>query len=388
MIHLNRTVTVNTFDVQGTVARGQDRPEFLAVACLAADLDRPIDGRDITRQLLGSLPEAIGWRVLDRAVTMGLLEWDPAARVATLSESGRFMLEQGQVLVPEEGVWRFYFVDDPLIDNPVIHVERIETPNAKEERDKVYKRDRSNPPAQGAPIPRLITDSIGSASLSLVTQNGFELRELGKEGAMGSTSKLQLSLEWERDKLPVVSLKGSLGKPDEQSAMNVEQRLPMPNELASMIYEQCWIWLVSNATGISERELADRVSHAKRPVVPTAFANQAVESLSSQRTNLAVPSGKLGILGIFDKTTLRDLELVPRTPDDAQQWAEWLQWESLDRYVVPQSIVDLSATVDQRFPFHVVQLPDHSKLTRRALSQPRDKTARFLLTPYDLGLWS
>lgn len=36
MIHLNRTVTVNTFDVQGTVARGQDRPEFLAVACLGA----------------------------------------------------------------------------------------------------------------------------------------------------------------------------------------------------------------------------------------------------------------------------------------------------------------------------------------------------------------
>ena len=42
MIRLTRSISVSSFDVEATVAVGRNRPEFLAVARLAADLGRPI----------------------------------------------------------------------------------------------------------------------------------------------------------------------------------------------------------------------------------------------------------------------------------------------------------------------------------------------------------
>ena len=64
MIRLSRSVAISSFDVEATVAVGRDRPEFLAVAQLAADLARPIGARDVLRELLGARPEVLGWRVI------------------------------------------------------------------------------------------------------------------------------------------------------------------------------------------------------------------------------------------------------------------------------------------------------------------------------------
>ena len=108
MISLTRTVPVSSFDVEATVAVGRDRPEFLAVARLAADLDRPIDARDVLRELLGARPDVLGWRVIERCVALGRLVRAGTDGAAALSEPGRIALGHGQVLVPEEGIWRFF----------------------------------------------------------------------------------------------------------------------------------------------------------------------------------------------------------------------------------------------------------------------------------------
>ncbi len=54
MIQLKRVVNIKCFEAQATVAVGRERPEFLAVAQLAYDLDRPINGQDILDELLGN----------------------------------------------------------------------------------------------------------------------------------------------------------------------------------------------------------------------------------------------------------------------------------------------------------------------------------------------
>lgn len=120
MIKLQRTIRVRSFDVSGVVAIGQERPEWLAVARLAADLDRPISGRDVVRELLARLPEHVGRLVVDRCVYLGLLHRAEPRGPASLSDSGRIALERGLVLEPQEGAWRCYYVDDPLVAEPLV----------------------------------------------------------------------------------------------------------------------------------------------------------------------------------------------------------------------------------------------------------------------------
>jgi len=121
MINLHRTVTVTSFDVEATVAVARERPELLAVARLAKDLDRPIDGADVSTQLLGRLPEHVGWRVIERCVDLGILERARWSGPASLSVRGGFALEFGAILIPEEGTWRFYLLEDPLVGSPLVH---------------------------------------------------------------------------------------------------------------------------------------------------------------------------------------------------------------------------------------------------------------------------
>ena len=57
MIRLQRTVQIHSFEAEAIVAIGRDRPEFLAVARLAADLGHPIgaSGARVMVTLLAAL---------------------------------------------------------------------------------------------------------------------------------------------------------------------------------------------------------------------------------------------------------------------------------------------------------------------------------------------
>lgn len=100
MVKLNRTVECKTLDVKATIAIGRDRPEFLAVALLANDLDRPISGEDLSEHLFGDMYE-LGERVLDRSVSIGLLDWSEESGFAYLSQAGKKAIEQEKVLISE-----------------------------------------------------------------------------------------------------------------------------------------------------------------------------------------------------------------------------------------------------------------------------------------------
>lgn len=150
MIQLKRSISVKCFESQATVAVGRQRPEFLAIAQLAADFGRPINAQDIHHELLRNCPEAVVRQVHKRSVDLGLLESVEQAGYAQLSSAGEQALQVGQVLVPEEGVWRFYLANDRLLPHRLLHVHRLETDSAHRSRDDNRKSaespDRSEPP--------------------------------------------------------------------------------------------------------------------------------------------------------------------------------------------------------------------------------------------------
>lgn len=389
MIRLQRTIQVRTFETEATVAIGRDRPEFLAVARLAADLGHPIGGRDISRELLGNLPEQVGWRVLDRALALGLLERAAPRGPGTLSDSGRAMLEDGAVLVPEEGVWRFHLVDDPLVTAPLLHVQRLDADHAKAERDRLYKKNRGERTEAGRRPPRLLSEEVNQLLRSAVDGKGLELRDLGERGEEGPQGELTLVLTWGPGEAANLGLRGQLpvggggGKP-----LSIDARIAVPPYLAELTYDEAWALLVAHATDVDEDELYSWMDRAKAPVLPTHLEGWPDGVRRSFMADLQVPRLAVDDLGAFDATRLEGVPLVAKSDQAAQEWAEWLLWDRIDAYVVPKDIGDLQKEVAGRFPHHRLRLPEAGDLLRRAQASPQERTSRFLLAPADLGLWS
>jgi hypothetical protein len=394
MIRLQREVTVTTFDVEATVALGRDRPEFLAVARLAADLGGSLDGGDIARELLGGLPQQIGWRVLDRCVALDLLQRATSRGPAELSTTGRGALEKGTVLVPEEGVWRFFLVSDPLVEDPLVHVLRLETPRADEERNgaREARKQRLSLPS-GSPVPERLTGSADRELVhrSVASSQAFALREIGGAGTAGPGGRLRLVLEWEGEGVvPCLRLRGDLGSATQgEMPLPVDSVLPWPFVEIFKTYDWLWRTLVADATGVPAEELKRWRESAGRHSLPLAFTDRRLddEARQSMEIDLALPQSHVADLGLFDPTTLRETSVVPRTPADAQAWAEWLLWQSIADYSTPAMLRSLGQKVRGRHPFEDLVLPEADELLDRARAAPLDPHSRFVLAPADLGLW-
>lgn len=390
VIQLQRTIEVRTFDVEGTVAVSRDRPEFLAVARLAADLGRPIEGSDVSRELLGKLPAQTGWRVIDRCLALGLLERRESRGSARLSESGATALQHGSVLVPEEGLWRFYRVNDPLLWPSLVAVDRIESEPAKDERKEIYGRQREGKARldRGDCVPEILVEARNTICTSIQSSQLFEVLELGGSGLEGPGFELGLWLRWEHGGDPVVSLSGELPPANRRGRpRRVDTVVRKPERLDRMEYGELWTALVASATDTSEEELGDWMFRTGAPVLPTSMDKWPNKERRLFQTDLAIPQTHLGALGSFDSTKLEAVPLVPRTDHDAQVWAEWLQWDQLEEYATPAMLRESDAAILRRFPMHKPRLPSPEELFRKALHDPLDERARFLLAPADLGLW-
>ena len=389
MIQLYRDIQVRTFEAEATVAVGRDRPEFLAVARLAADLGYPIGGQDISRELLGNLPVQVGWRVLERALALGLLEREGHKGPAQLSPSGRLMLEQGAVLVPEEGVWRFHLVDDPLVLVPLVHVERIDADHAKDERNRLYGRQRGDRPEQGLRPPPILSERVNELLRSAHDGSAFELRDLGERGQEGPAGSLRLSLRWASNGAPVVKLNGTLPSAEEgPHPSGVDATLPAAPALSKLAYPTLLVALIQRAAGVDGNTLVDWMNRASVPVLPTTMARWPEAVRRSFQCDLQVPATTLDEIGSFEPSELGGVPLVAASDAAAQEWAEWLLWNGIATYVIPNDIDELSRKIAGQFPLHRPRLPDAQELLARARSQPNESTSRFLLTPADLGLWS
>jgi hypothetical protein len=412
MIKLQRSVVVRTFDLEATVATGRERPELLAVARLAHDFQRPISGLDIGRELLGGLPEVVGWRVVERCVDIGLLVRTGPRGPATLSEGGAQALTSGQVLVPEEGAWRFYIVEDPLVMAPVVHCERLVLANAEDERKALRTAPRDGrgrpqrPASDTIPMPlRELFDRQVVAS-SIVDGHVFQIRQLpqGRRGVSGpGDGRLELHATWNPSQPASLQLRGQLATPADprpqkrndnnesraSDPQRIDRALGLPPKAASISYDELWIFLAGVASKIEPSEIrrAYQRSDGKRQL-PASFEMLDDGARAMMRCDLQIAKPNCGEhLGTFANTTLTDVELVPRLDSDAQRWAEWMQQREIKDYVTPENLQAIAVAVLARFPFHRPRLRTHLELLAEARARPFERGARYLLAPYDLGLW-
>lgn len=392
MIQLWRDIAVSSFDAEATIALGRDRPELLTVARLAADAGRPITGRDVARELLGGLPEHVGWRVIDRCVNLGLLVQRGDGGPAAITESGVSALEHGQVLVPEEGAFRFYFVEDPLLPSPLLHVAPIRLPNAPDTRRELRQaRDRGERPTPGTRVPAVLAGVRSRTVLqSVVNGSMFELREAATVGEAGPGASIRLDLRWEPTNAPALHVTGALVAPgDEKAQMKADIKLEVAERLGGLTYDGLWGALVEFATKVPSSTLEQWRQLAKRRVLPLAFSAVSDDAKRTFSRDVAVPAVRFGKLGDFQPTRIQKVEVVPASQADAQEWCSWLQWDAVTRgYATVPDLDAAAAAIRARFPHHSPRPMTAAELLQRAHRERADRRSWHLLAPADLGLWS
>lgn len=392
MIHLTRPVPIRTFDAEATIALGRDRPELLAVAQLAQDAGRPIEGRDVTRELLGGLPESVGWRVIERCVHLGLLAQDGRRAPAALSDGGRVALEHGQVLVPEEGVFRFYLAADPLLDVTLLHVSPLYSASARETRKALYdaKREGAQPPTGTLPPSELRAATLSNVLVSVVNRWVFEMRQGPSAGQVGPEGDVRLDLRWVPGEPAIVELNGKLPAPGaDRAPLDVECRLGLPARLQGVSYDVLWATLIESATGVPSGTLAKWQQVSKRRLLPSDFAQVPEAARRSFRLDVEVPEIRHGQLGDFRASGIKGVEVVPASERDAKEWLHWLQWDAVSQGYLTPAMVDAATTaIRAQFPHHEPQPLTAWELLARAVRERTDRRSWHLLAPVDLGLWS
>ena len=417
MIELKRNIDCNTIDVYATIAVGRDRPEFLAVALLANDLGT-ISGEELSRHLLGDIGDKyeLGERVLERSVSIGLLEWNDRsadsrrfasvqierhqpsgvhgfishrdfnrpAKSARLSESGKKAIEHDKVLISEKGVWRFYYLDDPLIRDMLIHFEHVEVRNAGQERRKL--RSGETQPLGSIPTPEFLTRHLGRIFTSVVDGAPFMLQSISQEGENLSSKKLTLNTRITPGRKLDITLQGEL-RPSSRNgpALQVNHDIDPPKELLSVNYNEVRVELATQGSGVEPRKNGDG-----NLVVPVPF-NERLDTAARNSMRMDIPVSKPDLsdfgLGHFEKTELEGMSVEPDTNEDAQQWARWLLLNGLDDYKTPGLIREVEQKIHGRFSNHQIQPTDPEDLLQEARDSTDKPWSRFLLAPYDLNLW-
>jgi hypothetical protein len=411
-IQLQRTISVQTFDAPATIAIGRKRPEWLAVARLAKDFGGEIRAQQITRELLVGVSPVVGNRVIERCVALGLLEQSPEERkagVARLSKMGEDALGAGHVFVPEERNWRFYFATDPLLEQALLHIEPLDIGSAQNERNVIREERRQGRGVQddGEQCPDCLNDAQAAAGVihSIVEQSpSFVLITAPQRGTWADEQSVRLHLTWAQSGPPTFRLIGNIippqrrpdknEKPTPPQSLSVNLALTIPERISHLKHELIWMELAAYGTNIDTQSLREWRQRAGRLVLPTNYSECTPAARNSFHKDITIPEipsglpGTMEHLGHFDPSKLTKVELVPRTDSDAQQWAEYKLRESLTEYATPAKLKMLAEDARQCFSFHSPSLPTPEAMFESALANPSDAKARFILAPYDLGLWS
>lgn len=403
-IHLTRTILVHTFDTQATVAVARHRPEWLAVVRLAKDFGGEITADQVSQELLAGLP--VGQKVIQRCNALGLLEVIPDTSSARLTPLGESSLERDQVFVPEQRLWRFYYAADPLLRQPLLHIEPLESGSASDERREMQeaRRTGSQRLVESDNCPKLICENCEVLVSSAVAGgSAFIIKQIAASGHSNQAGQIVLSLEWAvGDSSPSIHLTGSVPGPEQpktekKSATPLRIDHQFTSQFESLLSESrptfnsLWIQLAAYAAAIDTNVLGRWLFKAKRLVLPRSFSPVDEPALRHFMQDLRVPeipADLLPELGAFDGTVLKQVDLVPASEDDAQSWASWLLRDGITEYVTPEKIAALTESVRARFVFHSPALPAPQEVLTSFVNQPEDPRARFVLAPHDLGLWN
>lgn len=331
---LERDLTVWAGNVSGVVADREKRTELYAVVRRAVEAGK-VDPDDIASHLL--FPNRIAERLLHICETLGLLQAQEGRY--TITEEGERVAGTEQVFVPQRGTWTIWASDDPLLQAPVLYVERFDEPSAFDEvRGELKDRRR-----QMDDTPRWLREFTAQPFEPAVSARPTRIDHLERK-AEPTNPDASLRLIWNvgQGELRVV---GGLGERDVDAEIGAPDKPPA--ELVRNLLECAGLW---NDWDDERQELL------------VFFDDTSdVERLSMTRYVPIKP--RIPGFGEFDPLTL-PLKINAATPDDAQRWADWRLANGVDDYATTVRYDEWAQEAAGPFEPYDVQLPTRSELAR------------------------
>ncbi|ROL69875.1 hypothetical protein BK634_19300 [Pseudomonas chlororaphis] len=369
-IVLTREVSISCWHVLGEVARATQRPELLPLL-QRAGMKSAIDALDIAIHLFCEPSrQTAARRLLEIACGLGLLQLLPefsgsgANRGAYgLTELGREALQREEVFVPEHACWRLWASDDPLLECPVLLIEPIKEPRAKQE---VHKKEQ--------PVPEKIPSWLNQVLRKTITPPGnkeaLRIEQLEKN-LQPQEVQATLMATWDVDNTRL-QLHGKLD----------ETLIDTPSCAPKVTAQAVWQGLLQSA-GLHEDWDTETLA------LKRSFDASNAAERNSLRADLHVSTPQLPKLGRFDDLSIGRVALTPCSPDDAQRWAQWRLLEHINHYASTEQFE--TWTTQAHAPFHTFKLttPQRKELAEQTWQRrenSRATTTWHLVAAEDWGL--
>lgn len=382
-IQLTRSVKVRCIRVLATLAFPTDRPvESALLRWMDESLQagREISAESVCAEGTGLLPgrsQVLGLRLLAIADDLRLVERS-RGRITGLSEIGRKAQQDQKIYVPERCTWSLYFSADPLLSHPLLHFAPYQEISAHEEV-------RGGPARKGASAERVFMEL--PMELAALKEKTLELPSADKplvriddiepkcERAEESSLSAQVLVGTEQ--VFTSRVKGTVD--------NV--RIDYQREWPRLPFWDVFLYLLEQQR---LKPLWQADAKALRQTFREVEAQPAV--LRSFERDVVLRQPSLGKLGAFGDTVIRQVPVVPASPEDAQSWHDWLLADGISDYHFSEQYQAHCEQVAGRFvsfsPRAVSQeaLAASIRAARGAAEQPPPVRYWQLRAPIDLEL--
>ena len=351
-IVLQRRIAVRCWNVIGTVAEAKKRPELMPLLFRARERNRT-SAEDVAEHLFfeHKSRRVVAERMLRIAVNYGLLQQDE--QWFSLTDTGLAAIDSEQIFIPERGSWTIWACDDPLLDYPILRVDRWREPTAL---DDVQQGKRKETDARKfVKVPRMLRDVTGRiASPSCGAGGSLRVDEFD-EKAEDVESGDDLKIVWNVGERKL-RLEGSL------RGASVSTILEAPDFTS----EDVWLQLIE-AEGLSPQW------DLSRRALLLSFEETNERERESLRRDLAIKTPDLGDFGKFDALTIRDVSIHANTSRDAALWADWRLRARLCDYATRDRFDAWIKEATDPFANFRISIPSRADLAQHAWAQRNDR---------------
>ncbi|EOX3898579.1 hypothetical protein ACOGST_002630 [Vibrio alginolyticus] len=362
---LEREIQLETWVVSATISKAEKRPEYdLILKCIR---DGVCTEEQVAQHLLFDDRARLGiaQRMLNRAIDLNLA-FKKRGKYA-LTDEGYEAIKEQRIFVPEEGVWKITFSNDPLLPFPIMAIEKHAEPKAMDEALRRNKHETDKRIANFKKIPHWIKNRVQDEVGQPCT--GGEIIHIGEIKLKGETvdSPFKLSVKWNVTKQSLTLYKDS----------KEVSKFKAPNR----DLDEVWYELLLGGRKIDSwrNDTAEFEEY---------FDDVPDSSKSTMRINIEFPRPSLNGLNRFNSVIAKGVRLRPKTEVCAQRWSEWLLLSYIDNYATVEKYEKWLEKAKMPFKDFEINLPSRDELANSVILDPKARSKRdwHIVAAADWGL--
>jgi hypothetical protein len=322
MLTLKRAIKVEAYVALAEIGMPSKSHEILAILQLAQEQGGTLRAKDVNIKLLDHPEESPhAQRILMVIESFGLLEKMRYEEDAyRLTAAGTDNLQNGQIMIPEQGAYILFITEDSLLREAIIRVER----DIAVEQTESSAYFRNNKRMQREQV----AENLQKPSYLNKYVHGYLFRQVANSNAPIQINSISdrvarsarrlsasVSLELEPGSEPVLRVKSTVGNSSSVEICTETRFNKTYNEVIEALTANIGSLLILDG----------------EPILLVAWASLNPNEAESFRKQITVEAPQLWEFGTFESTSI-NLRILPATIEDATAWANFLLKQSITTY--------------------------------------------------------